>query len=156
MRPPKDAEHLFRMAMLFVLGLGIFVAVRSFLVPKSFGQYGHYRGAAIAEIASRPIKFAGEKTCADCHEDTISLRQNGAHKSVRCEACHGALASHVDDPSVELVKLDTAKLCVTCHEMRPGKPVTFPQIASREHSEGKACESCHKPHKPAYEEEAKK
>lgn len=156
MRPPKDAEHLVRMAMLFVLGLGAFVAARSFLVPKSFGQYGHYRGAAISEVASHPAKFAGEKVCVDCHEDTVALRQTGTHKSVRCEACHGALAAHVDDPSLEPAKLDTAKLCVTCHEMRPGKPVTFPQIASREHSEGKACESCHKPHKPTYEEEAKK
>jgi hypothetical protein len=44
---------------LFAIGLLAFVILRAAVVPRSFGQYGHYRGAAIAEIAARPIAFAG-------------------------------------------------------------------------------------------------
>ena len=64
----KDAGHLFRFAGLFVLAFIVFLVVRGhFVVPKSFGQYGHYRGAAISEIAARPVKFAGHQTCETCH-----------------------------------------------------------------------------------------
>ena len=58
----KDAGHLFRFAGLFVLAFLVFLVVRHYVVPKSFGQYGHYRGAAIDEIAARPVKFAGHET----------------------------------------------------------------------------------------------
>ena len=51
----KDAGHLFRFAALFVIGTLTFLGIRGFFVPKSFGEYGHYRGNAIAEIAARPI-----------------------------------------------------------------------------------------------------
>jgi hypothetical protein len=50
----KDAGlvHLqrFRFAGLFVLAFLLFLVVRHFVVPPSFGQYGHYRGAAIAKL----------------------------------------------------------------------------------------------------------
>ena len=46
----KDAGHLFRFAGLFVLAFLVFLVVRHYVVPKSFGQYGHYRGAAMGEL----------------------------------------------------------------------------------------------------------
>ena len=45
----KDVGHLFRFAGLFVLAFIIFLVVRAYVVPRSFGQYGHYRGAAIGD-----------------------------------------------------------------------------------------------------------
>jgi hypothetical protein len=54
----KDSGHLFRLAALYAVGTLTFLCIRGFLVPRSFGQYGHYRGNAIAEIAARPIHFA--------------------------------------------------------------------------------------------------
>ena len=59
----KDAVHLFRFALLFVVAFAVFLVVRHFVVPKTFGEYGHYRGAAIAEIAARPMHCAGHETC---------------------------------------------------------------------------------------------
>ncbi len=145
----KDAEHLIRVALLFVCGLILFIVVRHFVVPTGFGQYGHYRPQALGEIAARPISFAGRDTCAMCHEDEFKMKQAGKHAGVGCEACHGALADHADDPS-KLVpkKPDTAVLCVRCHEANTAKPKNFPQVNSKEHSGGAACGDCHKPHSP--------
>jgi Cytochrome c7 and related cytochrome c len=120
-------------------------------VPHSFGQYGHYRGAAITEIAARPIHFAGHQTCGTCHSDIADKESHGKHAYVSCEACHGPLAAHADDPSVTPAKLDTAKLCVQCHEASAAKPKSFPQVEAASHSNGLPCETCHQPHSPAME-----
>jgi len=145
----KDAGHLFRLAAVFIVGCLLFLGMRQFLVPKSFGQYGHYRGAAIGEIASRPVNFAGHQACEGCHADVLEKKKVGRHVQVNCEACHGPLAKHADDPSVQPVKLDTAVLCVRCHEANAAKPKGFPQVASADHSTGLLCDTCHQPHSPA-------
>ena len=85
----KDAGHLFRFLGLFVLAFLVFLVIRGYVVPKSFGQYGHYRGAAIGEIAAHPVKFAGHQTCEGCHVDVADLKSKGKHAHVNCEACHG-------------------------------------------------------------------
>lgn len=145
----KDAGHLLRFAFLFVIAFVVFLFLRHLVVPKSFGQYGHYRGAAIAEIAARPVHFAGHDTCETCHADVATAKSGGKHLTVNCEACHGALANHANDPaSVQPAKLDTATLCIRCHAASAARPKTFPQI-TEDHSGGLPCETCHKPHSPA-------
>ncbi len=145
----KDAGHLFRLAAVFAAGIVIFLIIRGFLVPRSFGEYGHYRADAITEIAGRSVKYAGHQACEDCHGDVVAKKKDGRHAHVNCEACHGPLAKHAGDPSVTPAKLDTAVLCVRCHEANGAKPKAFPQVASAEHSSGLACETCHQPHSPA-------
>lgn len=146
----KDAGHLFRFAALFVLAFIVFLVVRGYVVPRSFGQYGHYRGNAISEIAAHPAKFAGHQACETCHSDVADAKSKGKHGHVNCEACHGALAKHADDfASVTPGKLDTATLCATCHTASAAKPKAFPQVNPAEHSSGVACETCHQPHNPA-------
>jgi hypothetical protein len=145
----KDAEHLVRVALVFVVGIFAFVALRAVLVPRSFGEYGHYRGNAIAEIAAKPIVFAGHQTCETCHVDIATLKSQGKHVSVNCEACHGAQAQHAEDPgTVQPAKLDTAILCVRCHAVNGAKPKSFPQVIASDHSTGLPCETCHQPHSP--------
>ena len=97
----RDSEHLLRFAALFVMAFMAFLIIRHFVVPKSFGEYGHYRGAAIAEIAARPVKFAGHQTCETCHADVAQEMQAGKHEHVHCEACHGPLQKHVDAMTVD-------------------------------------------------------
>ena len=82
-----------------ILAFIIFLVVRSYVVPKSFGQYGHYRGNAITDIAAHPVKFAGHQACETCHSDEADTKNKGKHSHVNCEACHGALAKHADDPA---------------------------------------------------------
>ena len=153
----KDAGHLFRLAAVFLCGVLAFLVVRGFLVPKSFGQYGHYRGNALREIAARPIHYAGHESCETCHADVLEKKKGGRHTRVNCEACHGPLAKHADDPTSEQPgKLDTAVLCARCHEANAAKPKSFPQVATADHSTGLPCDTCHQPHSPAIVAEAGK
>ncbi|HTT33725.1 MAG TPA: multiheme c-type cytochrome, partial [Methylomirabilota bacterium] len=140
----KNVAHLFRIALAFAIGFAIFLVVRELLVPKSFGRYGHYRGDALNEIASRPISYAGHEVCETCHADVLDVKKRGRHARVACESCHGPLANHAQDPaSVVPAKLDTAVLCVRCHEANHSKPMDFPQVHSADHSAGLPCNTCH-------------
>jgi uncharacterized CHY-type Zn-finger protein len=153
----KDAAHLFRLAGVFVLGLLGFLAMRGSLVPKSFGQYGHYRGDALKEIKAQPISYAGHETCEACHVDVLEVKSKGKHAAVNCESCHGPLAKHALNPiDVKPELPDTAKLCARCHEANTAKPKHFPQVTSAEHSAGLACKQCHTPHSPVIAEGGKK
>lgn len=146
----KDAGHLLRFAGLFVLAFIVFLVVRRFVVPKSFGEYGHYRGAAIAEIAAHPAHFAGHQACEVCHSDIADAKSKGKHAHVNCEACHGPQLKHADDPSSGVPpKPDTATLCVRCHAASAARPKDFPQVDAVAHANGVPCETCHKPHDPA-------
>ncbi len=150
----KDIEHLIRLAAVMAIGLIAFIVLRAAVVPRSFGQYGHYRGAAIAEAAAHPISYAGHTVCEGCHTDVVEQKKLGKHVGVPCEACHGPLAKHADDPaSVTPPKLDTAVLCARCHEANSAKPKWFPQVVTADHSGGVACDTCHQPHKPRIEDE---
>jgi hypothetical protein len=56
MKTFKDSGHLFRLAGVFLVGFASFLVVRALLVPKTFGEYGHYRGAALGELTAKPIQ----------------------------------------------------------------------------------------------------
>jgi uncharacterized CHY-type Zn-finger protein len=153
----KDAEHLVRLAGAFAVVLVVFLLVRAHFVPKSFGQYGHYRGDALRELSSKPIFFAGHQVCEDCHGDVLEMKKVGKHAGVNCEACHGALAAHAADPASVVPQLpDTAVLCARCHEENIAKPKAFPQVVSKEHSGGALCKDCHVPHSPLLQPGEKK
>jgi uncharacterized CHY-type Zn-finger protein len=123
--------------------------VRHFVVPKSFGEYGHYRGDAMGEIAAKPVKFAGHQTCEMCHSDVLEVKSAGKHAHVNCEACHGPLAAHANDPASVVPTLpDTTVLCARCHTASAAKPASFPQVNPAEHSGGVPCKTCHNPHSP--------
>jgi hypothetical protein len=145
----KDAGHLIRFAGLFVLAFVVFLVVRHYVVPKTFGQYGHYRGAAIGEVAAHPLRFAGHDACEGCHTDVVDKKSKGKHAHVNCEACHGAQVQHADDPStVKPVLPDASVLCARCHTASAAKPKGFPQVVPAEHSNGMPCDTCHQPHDP--------
>lgn len=147
----KGAKHLIRLAAVYLLGTLSFLGLRSFFVPHSFGEYGHYRGDAIGEIASLPVHFAGHDSCESCHTDQQEEKSKGKHAKLSCEACHGPQAKHAnaDDPGTVMPpKPNAAVLCAQCHEASAAKPQWFPQVASVEHAGGDSCISCHSPHNP--------
>ena len=145
----KDTEHLLRVAAVFVTGILLFLVLRAVFVPRSFGLYGHYRADALQEITARPISYAGHKACADCHDDVVQSKASGKHATVNCEACHGPLEKHVEDPAGVAPQLpDTGVLCARCHESNLAKPKAFPQVDTKDHSGGEKCKTCHNPHSP--------
>lgn len=146
----KDSGHLLRLLAVFFAGFLLFLGLRAYFVPRSFGQYGHYRGNALAEIAAKPIVYAGHHACEECHADIHDVKKAGKHAGVNCEGCHGPLANHAADPASVVPQLpDTTSLCPRCHEANLAKPKWFPQVKSEEHSSGMPCKTCHQPHSPA-------
>lgn len=148
----RDGSHLLRVAALFAAGIAAFFVMRGLLVPSDFGRYGHYRAGALADNQKRPVAFAGKTACLDCHSDVADAQKGSRHATVRCEACHGPLAGHADNPDVKPAKLAPERLCLTCHRSIAGRPAKFPQIDPDEHAGGVECTSCHKPHHPEPEE----
>ena len=145
----KDKEHLLRMAALFAAGVLLFVVARGVLVPKGFGVYGHFRAGALTDNRARPAAFAGRKACSECHGEIDELRKGSKHAVIGCEACHGALGKHAENPeAMTPVKPDGAKICLVCHVENVAKPRSFPQVDPADHGDGKPCNSCHKPHHP--------
>ena len=145
----RDWNHLIRPALVLLAGIMLFLVLRHAVVPKAFGQYGHYRPGALDLVRQHPIAYAGQDTCVMCHDDEAKLRAAGKHAHVACEACHGPLAQHAEDPTAHVPQLpDVANLCRRCHEKDTAKPKGFPQVATAEHSGGAACNACHQPHNP--------
>lgn len=140
-----------------LIGVLAFLVLRAAVIPKSFGQYGHFRGAALGEISARPVAYAGHATCEGCHVDVVDQKKLGRHVRIACEACHGPQGKHADDPtSIKPAKLDTAVLCARCHEANSAKPKFLPQVDTADHANGVACDTCHQPHHPRIEMEVKK
>jgi predicted CXXCH cytochrome family protein len=145
----KDAEHLLRLAAIFIAGLLVFVVVRAALVPDDFGVYGHYRAGAVDDNRARPLVHAGQAACADCHGDVVTTRAAAGHVRVACEGCHGPLARHAAAPDeAKPVRPDGRELCARCHAANTGKPAWYRTVAVKDHAGEERCVACHTPHDP--------
>ena len=143
--PPQ----LFRIFLL-VVGIVVSYAIaRYFLTPASFGEYGWYRGAALAEVAAQDRVYAGKKACDECHSDEYQKLMKYEHKSVACESCHGPGQAHADDPRPDNIEKSTFATCLRCHEANPSRPQWHKQVRSRDHYTGSKCTECHVPHAPS-------
>jgi len=142
----KLPPQILRLVLLALAIVGSYFAARSFLVPPSFGQYGWYRGDALAEIASREPVFAGKQSCDECHSDILHKLAKDAHKTLSCEGCHGVSREHSNNPDILPVKA-TGSHCVRCHEANLARPAWLKQIVVKNHY-GPKCTECHLPHQP--------
>ena len=147
-KPLKDAEHLARVAALFLLGVAAFFLAQRLFVPEGFGKYGHYRAGALEDRRNLPLVFAGRAACEECHTDVAEAKAKGKHARPACEACHGPLATHAADPSVKPVRPDGRTVCLRCHTALVGRPASFPQIDVAEHAPKGLCTECHVAHDP--------
>ena len=146
MRVPQQVP---RLAIVFAVAIAALIGARSFLVPASFGEFGHYRAAAVDSIAARPVQYAGRQECEECHDDVAAQRLAGNHRGVACEVCHGPGATHVAAPAdVQLPAPRDRAFCPRCHAFNPSRPTGFPQIEPVEHNPLKPCITCHDPHAP--------
>ena len=76
--------------------------------------------------------------------------KGGKHEGVRCEACHGPLAGHAEDPAEKkAVRPENRELCARCHAANVARPAAFPQVEPAEHAGEEACTACHVAYQPA-------
>lgn len=157
--PLIHAKHVFRAAILLLVVLIAMLLGRSLFVPETWGEFGPYRGAAVAEHRDKPIRHGGNDSCAMCHDTEYADHAAGVHASVQCESCHGPVAFHVDleegEVLAEMPVRRSRELCELCHRRLDPRPADFPQVDPREHvlSNGgeftaDACFECHDPHSP--------
>ena len=148
----QDIEHVIRVVALFAGGFAVFVVVRWVLVPADFGVYGFYRAGALADNQARPVRYAGQTLCLDCHADVGETRKGSRHATINCEACHGPMARHASGNfDIKPQALNPRLLCLQCHTKGAGKPASFPQIVLADHGGDGPCTDCHKPHRPKIE-----
>lgn len=158
----RHSQHVLRAGVVLLFGFVAFLALRWLALPSDFGVYGFYRAGALDDVKAHPIAYAGRAACEQCHGGTYDLPGAGTgavppeadpvkdnrHFAIRCEACHGPLASHVGDPSLPVDAVGGDQLCLGCHAQLAGRPSTQPQIVAADHSGTDPCVSCHRPHRP--------
>ena len=149
-------RHITRLVTIIVLVVIGFIVVRSLLVPDSFGEYGHFRGANLEEqMALQPL-YQGADYCKECHQVQYGDWQEGGHLTVTCEVCHGHWEIHNDNLKT-MTAVATSDACLICHLKLSGRPENLSQIesfaqhlkdqeVSEEDAEG--CVDCHDPHAP--------
>ena len=103
-------KHIVRLLVLVAVFAIVVIAAKKFLMPDSFYQYGHYRGNAVAEIASKVPKLQGSASCQSCHKEVYAEWTSGMHRKAtrdgvvqgvvikngpNCEVCHtGPAGNH--------------------------------------------------------------
>jgi hypothetical protein len=137
---------------IFLLAVGIVVAyaiARYFLTPASFGEYGWYRGEALADLTRRDRVYAGKQSCEVCHPDEYQKLAKHEHKSLACESCHGPGGAHAKDQRKDNIEKSSFATCLRCHEANPSRPKWHKQIVIKNHYTGSKCTECHVPHMPS-------
>jgi hypothetical protein len=144
--PPQ----LKRLALAFAIFISAFLFIRHSLVPKTFGQYGFYRGSSLEEIAQEPVKYAGQKACLDCHLEIDDLKQQDVHSEISCETCHGPGQKHSENGDTTLLEKPISReSCGLCHSKNAAKKKeAIFQVNLKEHNINKRCIECHNPHQP--------
>ena len=139
-----------RLALYFAIFIGLFLVVRHFLVPESFGKYGHYRAFSLDENAAKDIHYAGKEACTECHQEIAEGLSTDLHDIISCEICHGPGLDHADFPeSVDLTRPREREFCGKCHALHTARSSNVVhQVDLAEHNTGKNCIDCHNPHMP--------
>ncbi len=146
----KFPDQVIRLAIVFAIVIAGLLIARHHFVPKTFGEKGHYRRAAVQDVASLPIHYAGRQACFECHDDKASALSHSFHRTLSCEVCHGPANDHANDPSAHkpVIPRKRGEACLFCHAYQPSRPTGFPQIIERTHNPMQPCVGCHNPHDP--------
>jgi DmsE family decaheme c-type cytochrome len=116
-----------------------------------------------ASAPAQPANFAGDETCATCHEaegKALNATLHGKAQNVRtpaartgqtCETCHGPGQKHVDSGKKEDIKRftsmsarDVNAACLSCHS----KGAHADWQGSMHDARNVSCATCHSVHNP--------
>lgn len=141
--------QLKRLIPLFIIFIGLFLTVRHLLIPDSFGQYGHYRGDALIDNASKAMIYSTKEACFECHDDIQEILENDVHAGLSCLTCHGPGLQHVENPAADNIGKESGReFCGRCHHLNAARPidVVFQVDIKTHHTEEADCIDCHNPH----------
>lgn len=133
-------KHIVRLLVLILVVAVVAVSARRLLRPDSFYQYGHYRGNAVAEIASKVPKLQGSASCKSCHKEAYATWTAGIHRRATrkdaiqgvvfkygpgCEVCHtGPAGNHPSKDPMPLSIED--RITTITHGDRKVHPANVP------------------------------
>lgn len=151
-------KHIARLLTLVIVAAVVAFTARSFFRQDTFYQYGHYRGASVAEIASKVPVHKGSASCKECHKEIYTEWSSGIHQKAtknnivqgvviksgpNCEVCHYPAGNH---PSKEPPPLSVEDQVTTITYSRKGPhPINVPgRSLLREPSDMRlVCINCH-------------
>jgi len=144
------ARIIFRLLLSFVVFVSLFILIRHFLIPVSFGDNGHYRAYSIEDNKNRTLYYKGNEACIECHNDVFELTESDLHSEVSCETCHPPKINALTDCQVNPPRvIGTIDFCAQCHKQNSAKEaIGFPNIDIKEHKGDQNCIECHNPHAP--------
>jgi len=139
-----------RLALAFAIFISLFLVLRHFLVPDTFGKYGPYRAAAMDDYVLLEIHYSGQQACFECHQDVEDLKAQDVHSEIHCETCHGPGQKHVvSGEAADILKPTGREFCGNCHVMNAARQKsTINQIDLNKHNIDKNCIECHNAHQP--------
>lgn len=112
-------KHIVRLLTLVIVVAVVAFTAKFLARQDTFYQYGHYRGASVAQIAAKLPKHQGSASCQSCHKEAYADWASGMHRKATkdnviqgvviksgpiCEVCHGIAGNH---PSKEAMPLST-------------------------------------------------
>jgi len=128
-------KHIVRLLSLVTVFAIVAFSAKHFLIPDSFYKYGHYRGNAVAEIASKVPKLKGSASCESCHKAVYAEWTAGIHRKATrnnavmgvvyksgpgCEVCHtGPAGNHPSKEAMPLSIEDRVTTITHKHILHP-------------------------------------
>lgn len=124
-------KHIVRLLTLVAVIATVAITAKYLARQDTFYQYGHYRGASVAQIAAKLPKHQGSATCQSCHKEVYTEWVSGMHRKATkdniiqgvvvkagpiCEVCHGIAGNH---PSKEAMPLSTEDQVTTITHLKP-------------------------------------
>ena len=151
-------KHIVRLLALIAVIVVVAFSARSFFREDTFYQYGHYRGASVAQIAAKAPKLQGSASCQSCHKEIYAEWMGGIHQKatkdgairgvviksgVNCEVCHTPAGNH---PSKQPMPLSTEDQVTTItHTKHETHPANIPgrKLLRTPEDERNLCATCH-------------
>ncbi len=162
------SKYLLRVIIILVVIIIIGGIAKFIFTPKDFGNHGSlfykfFRLSAIDDELKRPIKHFTNSSCLKCHPVEYNMQIMSVHKTVSCEFCHGAAASHINENGKYVRKAIIAKgkdfinQCLRCHNgIIPArkirnvvKTIIYPDhLKNMKVKLTHSCDQCHVVHAP--------